>query len=126
MKILVVDDSSVMRRILINSLKQIDLVDIDQADNGEDAVTKALAGDYGLILLDWHLPNMLGIDALKEIRAKGKTMPIIMVTTESEKPSVIQALRAGASNYVTKPFTSERVIEKIRETLTEIPPKAIP
>jgi len=69
--------------------------------------------------MDWNMPNMLGIDAVKAIRAAGKTMPIIMVTTEAEKSRVIDALKAGASNYVIKPFEPATIVAKIQEVLSK-------
>ena len=67
--------------------------------------------------MDWNMPNMLGIDAVKAIRANGKTMPIVMVTTEAEKSRVIEALKAGANNYIIKPFQPPAILSKIKEVL---------
>jgi two-component system chemotaxis response regulator CheY len=67
----------------------------------------------------WNMPNMLGIDAVRAIRALGKTMPIIMVTTESEKSRVIDVLKAGASNYIIKPFDPSAIVAKIEDTLAK-------
>ncbi len=67
--------------------------------------------------MDWNMPNMLGIDAVKAIRAAGKTVPVIMVTTEAEKSRVIDALKAGANNYVIKPFEPDTLLKKISDTL---------
>jgi two-component system chemotaxis response regulator CheY len=67
--------------------------------------------------MDWNMPNMLGIDAVRGIRAGGKTMPIIMVTTEAEKSRVIDALKAGANNYVIKPFEPATIVTKIQEVI---------
>lgn len=115
MKALVVDDSAVMRKVLIGALSRVGIEDIGQAADGQEAVAMSDASDYDLVLLDWNMPNMLGIDALKAIRAQGKTMPIIMVTTEAEKARVVEALKAGASNYIIKPFESDVIVDKIKE-----------
>ncbi|HRK35070.1 MAG TPA: response regulator, partial [Candidatus Hydrogenedentes bacterium] len=104
MRALVVDDSGVMRKILIGALGRANITEVDQAADGKEAVEAVLMNDYDLVLMDWNMPNMLGIDAVRAIRASGKTMPIIMVTTEAEKGRVIEALKAGANNYVIKPF----------------------
>jgi two-component system chemotaxis response regulator CheY len=120
MKALVVDDSAVMRKILIGALKQAGITEVGEAADGQLAVAAAGAGDYGLILMDWNMPNMLGIDAVKAIRAAGQKMPIIMVTTEAEKLRVIEALRAGANNYIVKPFKPETVAVKVQETLAKV------
>lgn len=117
MKTLVVDDSAVMRKVLVGALSQAGITDVEQAADGQQAVDMVAAGSYDLILMDWNMPNMLGIDALKAIRAAGKTMPIIMVTTEAEKPRVLEALKAGASNYVIKPFVPATIISKIQEAI---------
>lgn len=115
MKILVVDDSTTMRKILINALKSVGITEIDEAGNGQQAVDAARSASYDVILMDWNMPQMLGIDALKMIRLSGNAVPVIMVTTEAEKGRVIEALKAGANNYVIKPFMPEAIITKIRE-----------
>ncbi len=117
MKILVVDDSVVMRRIMMNALSQSGMTDIDQAADGAEGVSKVMADDYDLVLMDWNMPNLLGIDAVRQIRAKGKEVPIIMVTTEAEKSRVVEALKAGANNYVIKPFQPKVIISKIQDVM---------
>lgn len=119
MKVLIVDDSAVMRKVLIGALSRANLTDIDQAADGAEAVRAVDTAEYGLVLMDWNMPNMLGIDAVRAIRAKGKTMPIIMVTTEAEKGRVIEALKAGAQNYVIKPFEPSTIVSKIQDTLAK-------
>ena len=117
MKALVVDDSAVMRKVLIGALSRANIVDVDQAADGSEAVSACQKADYDLVLMDWNMPNMLGIDAVRAIRTNGKTMPIIMVTTEAEKTRVIDALKAGASNYIIKPFEPSTIVSKIQEVL---------
>ncbi len=117
MKALVVDDSAVMRKVLIGALARAGISDVDQAADGQEAVNSCNANDYGLVLMDWNMPNMLGIDAVRAIRGAGKTMPIIMVTTEAEKSRVIEALKAGANNYIIKPFEPAHIVTKIQEVL---------
>lgn len=119
MKVLVVDDSAVMRKVLIGALSRAGITDVDQAGDGKEAVELAGKNEYGLVLMDWNMPNMLGIDAVKGIRAAGKKMPIIMVTTEAEKSRVIDALKAGANNYVIKPFEPNTIVGKIEEVLAK-------
>ena len=119
MKALVVDDSAVMRKVMIGALARAGIVDVGQAADGKEAVLAVQTGEYGLVLLDWNMPNMLGIDALKEIRANGQKVPVIMVTTEAEKARVIEALRAGANNYIIKPFEPAAIVTKIQETLAK-------
>jgi len=117
MKALVVDDSAVMRKVLIGALSRADITDVDQAADGKEAVEATNATDYDLVLMDWNMPNMLGIEALKAIRANGKTVPIVMVTTEAEKGRVIEALKAGANNYIIKPFQADVIVAKVKQTL---------
>lgn len=119
MNALVVDDSAVMRKVLIGALGRAGISDVDQAADGQEAVTATESKDYNLVLMDWNMPNMLGIDAVRAIRANGKTMPIIMVTTEAEKSRVIDALKAGAQNYVIKPFEPATIVNKIQEVLAK-------
>jgi two-component system, chemotaxis family, chemotaxis protein CheY len=117
MKALIVDDSAVMRKVLIGALSRVGINDFQEAADGKEAVDAVSGSEFNLILMDWNMPNMLGIDAVKEIRALGKSVPIIMVTTEAEKSRVIDALKAGANNYVIKPFKPEAIVAKIKEVL---------
>jgi len=117
MKALVVDDSAVMRKVLIGALSRVEIEDVDEASDGEEAVKSVSENDYDVVLMDWNMPNKLGIDALKEIRATGNKVPIIMVTTEAEKSRVIEALKEGANNYVIKPFKPEAIVNKIKEVI---------
>ena len=119
MKALVVDDSATMRKIIGGALAKTGEVSITEAANGEEAVAQAKANDFDIILMDWNMPRMLGIDALKDIRALGKKTPIIMVTTEAEKVRVIEALKAGANNYMIKPFAPEMLVQKVQETIAK-------
>ena len=119
MKALVVDDSEVMRKVLIGALSRAGVTDVDQASDGAQAVRKVIDNEYDLVLLDWYMPNKLGIDAVKEIRGSGNNVPIIMVTTEAEKTRVIEALRAGATNYIIKPFEPAAIVAKIKEVMAK-------
>lgn len=119
MRALVVDSSAVMRKVLVGALGRASITDVDQAADGVEAVAATNERDYDLVLIDWVLPNMLGIDAVRTIRANGKTMPIIMVTTEAEKSRVIEAVRAGAQHYVIKPIEPATMVRKIQEVLAK-------
>ncbi len=119
MKALVVDDSAVMRKVMAGALSRAGITEVGQAADGKEAVDMVAAGGFGLVLMDWNMPNMLGIDALKAIRAAGNKVPIIMVTTEAEKARVIEALKAGANNYIIKPFEPAAIVTKIQETLSK-------
>jgi two-component system, chemotaxis family, chemotaxis protein CheY len=116
MKILLVDDSNTMRRIQTNTLKQIGYSDIIEAEDGQDALNKLKSNpDVSLVLLDWNMPNMNGIDCLKAIKADAglKSIPVMMVTSEAEKSRIIEAIQAGAANYLVKPFHADALKEKI-------------
>lgn len=117
MKALVVDDSAVMRKVIVGALARADITDVDQAVDGVEAVEACQNSDYDIVLMDWNMPNMLGIDAVREIRKNGKTMPILMVTTEAEKGRIVEALKAGAQNYIIKPFEPATIIDKINQTI---------
>ena len=120
MRVLIVDDSAVVRRILTGMFKRLNVVDIDQAENGQVAVDKVSETDYDLVLLDWNMPEKLGIEALEEIRESGNDVPIIMVTTESEKDNIIKAIRAGANSYIVKPFVPGVVLDKIKKVVPDL------
>lgn len=119
MKALVVDDSVVMRKIVINAISQMGITDVGQAADGQEAVKEVMSGGYDLVLMDWNMPNMLGIDALKAMRANGVKTPVIMVTTEAEKSRILEAIKSGANNYVVKPFQPEQLIQKIKDTIAK-------
>lgn len=116
MKILLVDDSATMRRIQRNQIAALGVQEIIEAENGQDAWDKLIAfKDVDLILLDWNMPVMDGFALLKKIRAapEYKSIKIIMCTSESEKSRVVEALKAGANNYIVKPFTQDALKEKL-------------
>ena len=117
MKVLVVDDFSTMRRILKNILKQIGYSDIEEAEDGNSALVRLRQGGFGLVVSDWNMPNMTGLDLLKAIRADNalNNMPVLMVTAEAKKENVMDAIKAGVNNYVVKPFTADVLKEKIEK-----------
>jgi two-component system chemotaxis response regulator CheY len=113
--VLVVDDFSTMRRIIKTALKQMGIEDITEAEDGKMALQKLKLKDFKLIISDWNMPNMMGIDFLRRVRAdeKYKHIPFLMVTAEARKDNVLEAAKAGVSNYITKPFTAEDLQKKI-------------
>jgi two-component system chemotaxis response regulator CheY len=116
MRVLLVDDSSTMRRIQKNQIVGLGIPDVLEAENGADAWEKLLDNmPIDLILLDWNMPVMDGFTFLKKVRAKDeyKMVKIIMCTSESEKSRVVEALKAGANNYIVKPFSPESLKEKL-------------
>jgi two-component system chemotaxis response regulator CheY len=121
-RFLVVDDMSTMRKIIRTILAQLGYTNVDEAENGKEALAKLRVGSYQFVLLDWNMPEMDGLEALKAIRAdeKLKDIPVIMVTAEAKKESVLTAIQAGANNYVVKPFTPEVLKEKIEKVWTAL------
>jgi len=119
MKILLVDDSKMMRNIQKTMLATLGSVEFSEAEDGVQAlsVLGANTGAFQLILIDWNMPNMDGITLVKRIRMTDKTTPLMMVTTEAEKGRVMEAIKAGVNNYAIKPFTSEALLEKVKQTL---------
>jgi len=115
MKILVVDDFSTMRRIVKNILRQLGFVNIEEAEDGTQALKKLQTGAYGFVISDWNMPNLDGLEMLKRIRADDslKNLPVLMVTAEAEKDKVVAAIQAGVNNYIVKPFTAEVLKEKM-------------
>ena len=119
MRVMVIDDSKTMRNIQKNILTQLGHAELEDACDGQDALSKVDAFQPDLILLDWNMPVMDGITFLRTYRKSNKTTPIIMVTTESEKTRVIEAIKAGVNNYLVKPFTPESLAERIAETVAK-------
>ena len=117
MKILVADDSDVMRKVIVTYLAELGLRDVDHATDGAEALTKGKAGAYDLILLDWNMPKFLGIDVLRRLRGDGVKTPIAMVTTEVNKQAVLEAIKAGAQSYIMKPFQRETFVSRIRQLI---------
>jgi two-component system chemotaxis response regulator CheY len=113
MKVLVADDSGIMRKIIIRSLNAVGVSDIVEAADGQEAIDAYKAEPVDLILTDWNMPNKSGLDVVTEIRALGSTVPIIMVTTEAQKSQVIAAIQAGVSDYLTKPFEADDLRAKL-------------
>ncbi|WP_025321676.1 chemotaxis response regulator CheY [Deferrisoma camini] len=117
MKILTVDDSSTMRRIIKNTLNRLGYTDVVEAEHGVDALAK-MAG-VGLVLTDWNMPEMDGLTFVKALRSNPqyKEIPIIMVTTEAAKKEILEAIKAGVTDYIVKPFTPDTLKEKIERVL---------
>ena len=117
MKVLIVDDFATMRRILRNILKQIGFTDINEADDGSTALKELKKEKYDLILCDWNMPEMPGIDLLNTIKADDelKGIPFVMVTAEAQKDNIVGAVKAGVNSYIVKPFTAETISDKLKK-----------
>ena len=124
MRIMLIDDSKTMRNIQKSVLKQLGYTEIEEASDGQDALSKISAFNPDLCLVDWNMPNMDGLAFVKAFRQQNKTTPLIMVTTEAMKPRVIEAINAGINSYIVKPFTPELLSERITDTLAKCGTKA--
>jgi two-component system chemotaxis response regulator CheY len=115
MPILVVDDYQTMIRIIRNLLKQLGFEDVDDATDGQQAMSKLKQRQYGLVISDWNMEPMTGYDLLKTVRSDDslKDMPFIMITAESKTDNVIAAKKAGVSSYIVKPFNAQTLKAKI-------------
>ena len=119
MKILVVDDYKTMVRIISNLLKQIGFNNIDDAADGSAALGKLRNGCYGLVVSDWNMEPMTGLDLLREVRSDGtlKSTPFLMVTAESKTENVLAAKKAGVDSYIVKPFNAQTLKGKLESVL---------
>ncbi len=112
-KVLVADDSGTMRKIIIRSINATGITDIVEACDGEQAIALFSPGLFDLILTDWNMPNKTGLDVAKAIRPQDPKVPIVMITPASEKRRVVEAIQAGVTDYLVKPFTPEMLQEKL-------------
>ncbi len=119
MRILIVDDSSTMRRIIINTLNKLGYKECHEAGNGREAVERLAATPVDMVITDWNMPEMSGLEFIKAVRGNDATkhLPVLMVTTNASQDDLLEAMRAGVSNYVVKPFTADTIKEKIEAAL---------
>lgn len=117
MKILVVDDFPTMRRIVRNLLKELGFSNVDEAEDGAAGLARLRGGGFEFVISDWNMPNLDGLEMLKQIRGDAALshLPVLMVTAESKKENIIAAAQAGASGYVVKPFTAATLDEKLQK-----------
>jgi two-component system chemotaxis response regulator CheY len=121
-KILIVDDSITIRRIITNALKTVGFTETIEASNGREALEKLTSGKVDFIITDWNMPEMNGLDLIKEIRANPiySSMPILMITTRGTEHDVVEALQAKVNSYIMKPFTPQELKEKIEGILKTV------
>jgi len=121
MKVLIVDDFATMRKIVRNVLRQINIENVIEAENGKHALGMLDKEAFDLIISDWIMPEMTGIDFLKACKEdeEKKRIPFIMVTAEAQKESVLEAIKAGVDNYIVKPFTPDKLREVIGKTMVK-------
>ncbi|MDA7952133.1 MAG: response regulator [Pirellulaceae bacterium] len=114
-KVLVADDSSTMRKIILRSLQAVGVQEATEAGDGEEAVLLFGQNEFDLVLTDWNMPKKNGLEVIQDIRKANTDVPIIMVTTEAEKSRVMEAIQAGCSDYLVKPFTADTLREKLEK-----------
>jgi len=121
-KFLVVDDFSTMRRIVRNLLKELGYNNVEEAEDGNDALAKLRREKFNFIISDWNMPGMDGLQLLQTVRADPElgSLPVLMVTAEAKKENIIAAAQAGASGYIVKPFTAATLDEKISKILEKL------
>ena len=116
---LVVDDFSTMRRIIKNLLHDLGYADVTEADDGNTALPLLKSGNFDFLITDWNMPTMPGLELLKLVRADARLakLPVLMLTAEAKREQIVQAVQAGVSGYVIKPFTATTLREKIDKIL---------
>lgn len=121
-KILIVDDFSTMRRIIKNLLRDLGFTNTSEADDGLTALPMLQSGNFELLVTDWNMPGMQGIDLLKAVRADPNLakLPVLMVTAEQKKEQIIEAAKAGVNGYIVKPFTAQTLKEKLEKIFERI------
>lgn len=121
-KILVVDDFATMRKVIRNLLKQSGYENLVEAEDGVNALKILKSQKIDFVVSDWNMPNMSGLELLKAVRADEdlNTLPFLMVTAEALQENVVAAVKAGVSNYIVKPFTSETLDEKIKKIMEKM------
>lgn len=113
MKVLLVDDSGVMRKIISRCLASLGVSDVTEAADGVEAWAAFQKEEFEFVITDWNMPNMNGLELIREIRTVNTDVPVIMVTTEGEKAKVLEAIQAGVTDYLCKPFEKEELQAKL-------------
>jgi len=115
MKVLLADDSGTMRTILKRCLNKLGVQDVVEAEDGQQALGHFSQHTFDVVLSDWNMPNMDGLELLKAIRTQNTKIPVLMITTEAERARVVTAIQAGVSDYLVKPFTPDALKEKLEK-----------
>lgn len=120
-RVLIVDDSNVMRKIIKNALNQLGFSDYVEAADGHAAMKEIGEDPVDLIISDWNMPKMTGLEFLKNVRGHGnlKDIPFLMVTSEGDEAKILEAVEAGVSQYIVKPFNANQLQKKVKEILRD-------
>lgn len=121
MKVLVVDDSGIIRCSIVRVLRSLGVKKIVESDNGESAWGLFQAGDFDMVITDWHMPRMDGVELTKNIRSVQPDCPVFMVTVVDTKPMIVEALKSGVSDFLCKPFERSELLAKLDRHLPYIP-----
>jgi len=123
LKVLVVEDTESMRRIIKSVLKGFGYKDIQEAADGKEGLARLRTGEYGLVIADWNMPEMTGIDMLRAIRQDSalSELPVVIVTARGDEKHIQEALDAGGSGYIVKPFTQEALADRLRKIFKSAP-----
>src|SRR5690625_5107197 len=122
MKILVVDDFPTMRRIVRSLLKELGFTNVEEAEDGREALARLRDDAFQFVISDWNMPNLDGLEMLKQMRADEalSALPVLMVTAEAKKENIIAAAKAGANGYIVKPFTAAVLDEKLNKIFDKL------
>ena len=122
LKFLVVDDFSTMRRIIRNLLKELGFTNVEEAEDGVAALNKLQSGRFEFVVTDWNMPNMSGIELLRNIRKDPliQNLPVLLVTAEAKRENIVAAAQSGANGYIVKPFTATTLEEKLNRIFEKL------
>ncbi|ALM54283.1 chemotaxis response regulator CheY [Halomonas huangheensis] len=122
MRVLIVDDFPTMRRIIRSLLKELGFTNVEEAEDGQEGLTRLREGGFDFVVSDWNMPHLDGLEMLKTIRGDDalKALPVLMVTAEAKKENIIAAAQAGANGYVVKPFTAATLEEKMNKIFEKL------
>jgi two-component system chemotaxis response regulator CheY len=124
--VLVIDDDPAIRKLIRHQLKAVGAPEVVEAADGREALDRLAEQDFNLLVVDWHMPNLSGLEVVKAVRSRGSPVPIVMVTAEAQKDRVVEALQAGATDYLVKPFDHTLLRRKLGEYLPKGPaPKSV-
>ncbi len=118
MRVLIVDDSAAMRNIIMRCLETLQVTNVAEACDGQEAWTLFQTGGFDLILSDWSMPHMNGLELLIEVRRQDPDIPFLMITSESDRARVVSAIQAGVSDYVVKPLNVNALKHKLENWIT--------
>lgn len=115
MRVLVADDSGVMRKVIVRALAAVGVEETDEAADGQVAFDRFVSNPYDMVVTDWNMPEKSGLELVTSLRELGTEIPIIMVTTEGQRGQVVRAIQAGVTDYLVKPFENDQLVAKLEK-----------